>query len=160
MPIQMLLRTTAASSWSRRIRHLRRRSSATVNLVAGIGGILLLAGTAAAHHSVSMFDASNEVVLQGTVTAMEWANPHVWIRLNVVDENGEAVQWGVEASNPLDLGRKGWTKNTFRKGDEVTIVIHPARNKRPFGSFIRATLPDGTELGEEEQKEDTAAAEQ
>lgn len=127
-------------------------------LVVAIGGLLGAAGPAAAHHSVSMFDASQEVVLEGTVSRMEWANPHVWIRVNVVGENGELVEWGVEASNPLDLGRKGWTKNTFRKGDKVTIAIHPARNKRPFGSFIRATLPDGTELGEEEENEESAAA--
>jgi hypothetical protein len=107
-----------------------------------------------------MFDAAKEVVLEGTVTTMEWANPHVWIRLNVVDEKGEVLEWGVEASNPLDLGRKGWTKNTFRKGEKVTIVIHPARNKRPFGSFIRATLADGTTLGEEEENEESAATEQ
>ena len=128
-------------------------SRARRSLCAWLAGLLLgflgiSAGPVLAHHSVSMFDSSKEVVLEGTITRMEWANPHVWIRLNVADENGEMVEWGVEASNPLDLGRKGWTKNTFRQGDEVTITIYPARNGRPFGSFVRATLADGTVLDE------------
>lgn len=128
-------------------------------LVAGAAGFIVsLPGTAPAHHSVAMFDATTEVVLKGTVTTMEWANPHVWIRLNVADEAGNVVEWGVEASNPLDLGRKGWTKNTFKKGDEVTITIHPAKSDRPFGSFIRATLPDGSVLGEPEEEEEAAPA--
>lgn len=98
---------------------------------------------ARAHHSVSQFDSAKEVVLTGTVTVLEWANPHVWIRLNVVDESGDEVEWGVEASNPLDLGRKGWSKKSFQAGDKVSITIHPARNGKPFGSFVKAEKSGG-----------------
>lgn len=101
-----------------------------------------------AHHSAAMYDSSREVVLEGTVQVMEWKNPHVWIVLSVFDEEGDTVQWGVEASNPLDLGQKGWTPDTFKAGDEVTITVHPAKHNKPYGSFIRATLPDGSLLDE------------
>lgn len=119
-----------------------------------LGGAMLVSPVRA-HHSVSMFDSSREVVLEGTVTKLEWTNPHVWIRLNVADEHGELVEWGVEASNPLDLGRKGWSKTSFKPGDEVKITIHPARNDKSFGAFVRATLPDGTMLGEKEEEQGT-----
>ncbi|MEJ8569683.1 DUF6152 family protein [Elongatibacter sediminis] len=101
---------------------------------------------ARAHHSVSQFDQSKEVVLTGVVASLEWANPHVWIRVNVTGEDGEEVEWGVEASNPLDLSRKGWSKKTFQAGDEVAITIYPARNGKPFGAFVKAEMPDGKTL--------------
>jgi hypothetical protein len=77
----------------------------------------------------------------------------VWIRLNVADAEGNVVEWGIEASNPLDLGRKGWSRTTFKPDDNVTITIHPAKNGRSFGSFIRAIMPDGSLLGDPEEAE-------
>lgn len=118
-------------------------------------GALFLAGASAvfsvdvalAHHSSAPFDATREVVvLKGTVTRMEWTNPHVWIRLEVPDEEGNVVKWGVEATNPLALGRMGWTANTFRPGDHVTITVNPAKSGDPFGAFVSAILDDGTVL--------------
>jgi hypothetical protein len=106
-----------------------------------------LSGSALAHHSVSQFDSSKELVLEGTISVMEWANPHVWIRILVLDDDGNEVEWGVEASNPLNLSRKGWSKKTFKTGDKAIITIHPARNEKPFGRFVRATLSEGESLG-------------
>ncbi len=80
--------------------------------------------------------------------AMEWTNPHVWIRLEVVDDEGNTVKWGVETSNPLDLGRRGWNRNTFSPGDKVTITVNPARNGSPNGAFVTAILADGSVVSE------------
>lgn len=128
-------RTAARSSW----RSLGCVFALTI-------AVALPASSVLAHHSVSQFDSTAEKVLEGTVRKMEWANPHVWIRLNVEDEEGNVVEWSVEASNPLDLGRKGWTKKTFQEGDRVKITVHPAKNDKPYGAFIKATLADGKEL--------------
>ncbi len=126
-----------------RIFRASRSACAIVALTLFASALPQLAG---AHHSVSQFDSGKEVTIDGTVTALEWANPHVWIRLNVADENGQEVEWGVEASNPLDLGRKGWSKKTFQAGDKVSITIHPARNGKPYGSFVKAEMADGKTL--------------
>ncbi len=103
-----------------------------------------------AHHSVAMFEETTELVLHGVVRTMEWANPHVWIRLNVADSQGDVVEWGIEAGNPLGLQRRGWSRTTFKPDDNVTISVHPAKNGTPFGNFVRATLANGTALGEPE----------
>ena len=97
-----------------------------------------------AHHSVSMFDDTKEVVLDGSVRVMEWTHPHVWIRVNVLDSQGNVVEWGVETQNPLFLQRRGWSRTIFKTDDNVTITVHPAKDGRPFGDFVRATLADGT----------------
>lgn len=123
----------------------RTPRAALVLLLLGLGAAAA-PQFAGAHHSVSQFDGTQEVDITGTVAKLEWANPHVWIRVNVVDDAGEEVTWGVEASNPLDLGRKGWSKKTFQPGDNVTITIHPARNGKPYGAFVRAEMPDGNVL--------------
>ncbi|MEX2124810.1 MAG: DUF6152 family protein [Woeseia sp.] len=116
-------------------------------LVTGANLVLFVA-PASGHHSFAKFDSTREVVLEGTVREMEWTNPHVWIRLEVPDDEGNVVAWGIEASNPLDLGRKGWTRNTFKSGDKVTITVNPAKNNKPYGGFVKATLPDGSVLSE------------
>jgi hypothetical protein len=126
---------------------LNRRASYALILLAA-AKIALFALPASAHHSYAPFDSTQEVVLEGTVLRMEWTNPHVWIRLNVTDAGGNTVEWSIEASNPLDLGRKGWTRNTFKPGDKVSITVNPARNKKSYGGFVRATMPDGTQLSE------------
>lgn len=118
-----------------------------VIFVAGAASVLS-SEPALAHHSSAKFDATREVVLKGTVSRMEWTNPHVWIRLDVADDQGNVVEWGVEGTNPLALARLGWTKNTFRPGDEVTIVVSPAKDGRRYGGFVRATLADGTLLSD------------
>jgi len=111
---------------------------------------LLVAAPALAHHSFSMFDAQKEVVLKGTVKEFQWSNPHTWIQLNVTDDAGKTVEWSIEGGSPNLVGRQGWKRNTFKPGDEVQITVHPMRDGRPGGSFVRAVLPDGRTLGGEQ----------
>lgn len=124
-------------------------ASILIKVLAVAGATAVLSSEPAlAHHSSAKFDGTREVVLEGTVRRMEWTNPHVWIRLEVVDDQGNVVEWGVEGTNPLALGRMGWSRNTFRPGDKVTIVVSPAKDGRPYGGFVRATLADGTLLSD------------
>ena len=111
---------------------------------------LLFAGAAlpvAAHHSFSMFDEKQEVVLKGAVKEFQWGNPHTWIQLNVTDAAGKVVEWSIEGGSPNLVGRQGWKRNTFKPGDQVEITVHPLRDGQPGGSFMRAVLPDGRKLG-------------
>ena len=113
---------------------------------------LALAGAAPApalaHHSPAAFDRSKEVTLTGTVKVFRWQNPHTFIDLEVPDEQGNLVLWGVELTSPTYLIRSGWKSNTITPGDKVTVKVNPVRTGEPAGIFISLTLPDGQVLTE------------
>jgi hypothetical protein len=104
----------------------------------------LVAGSAHvfAHHSFSSFNTEVEKTITGTVNRFEWTNPHTWIWVDVT-ENGKVVTWGVEGMSPNYLSRRGWSKNTFKPGDKVSLTVRPMRNGSPGGMFVRGILADG-----------------
>jgi hypothetical protein len=102
-----------------------------------------LATPALAHHSVAMFDRDKTVTLHGTVKEFQYTNPHSWLRLYVVGDDGKSVEWGFEAEGPSSLLRKGIKSKTFLPGDKATIVAHPMKDGRPAGQLITATAADG-----------------
>jgi hypothetical protein len=106
----------------------------------------LAAVPALAHHSNSAFDPEKVVVLKGTVTEWRWTNPHVWIILSVDDGSGAKTVWEIEGRPPGILARNGWSKNTFKPGDVITVDFSPARDGSHSGLTTRVTLADGTVL--------------
>lgn len=106
-----------------------------------------------AHHSFAMFDDTKELALVGVVKEFQWTNPHTWIQLNVADESGTLVEWSIEGGSPGTLSRQGWTKNTFRPGDKVSIKVHPMKDGSAAGGFIGAQLADGSTIGRWETKQ-------
>jgi hypothetical protein len=117
-------------------------------LLAIATALLLATGTSvAAHHSFAPFNLEEQKTITGTVKQFDWTNPHTWIWLDVKNEKGVVETWGIEGMSPNFLGRRGWTKNSLKFGDTVTITIRPLRDGSPGGMFVRATLADGTELG-------------
>jgi len=105
-----------------------------------------LVAPALAHHSPAAFDRTKKVTLVGTVKEFRWQNPHTWIELEVPDEKGKQVVWGVELTSPTYLVRAGWKSNIIKPGDKVTIVVNPVRSGEPSGIFVSLTLADGREL--------------
>ena len=110
--------------------------------------VLLAATSALAHHSNSAFDPEKVVVLTGTVTQWKWTNPHVWIFLSVDDGKGRKTEWEIEGRPPGILARLGWSKNTFKVGDTITVDFSPARDGSHTGLTTRVTLADGTVLSQ------------
>jgi hypothetical protein len=113
---------------------------------AALIGSLLLVGWASAHHSFSVFDMQTEKVIEGEIAEFQWTNPHTWTWVDVKSEDGSVTRWGLEGMSPNFLGRRGWSKNTFKPGDRVKMVIAPLKSGEPGGTLLRATLADGTEM--------------
>ena len=95
-----------------------------VSLAAGLvtSFVMLASGPVAAHHAFSSeFDATKPVKLRGKITRMEWINPHAWMHLQVVGEDGETQNWMIEAGPPGALVRRGWSKTSVIPGTEVLV---------------------------------------
>src|SRR5438552_3993565 len=84
-------------------------------------GFILSSSVLLSHHAIAAkFDASKPVTLKGTVTAIDWANPHVHIFANV-SEGNVLTNWSIELDSPIDLQRSGWSKSTLKPGDAITV---------------------------------------
>ena len=100
-----------------------------------------------AHHSfVAEFDSSKPVKLQGTVTKMEWINPHAWIHIDVKGSDGEITNWMVECGSPNTLLRRGFTKNSVTAGMEVIVEGYQAKSGANKANGRNVTFPDGRKL--------------
>lgn len=108
--------------------------------------LMLAPAPAAAHHSAAMFDSDAEVTLKGTVVEWKWINPHSTLRVAVKDSGGSVKEWSVATANIADLSKRGWTRKTFTPGEEVTVVIRPARSGEPVGMIMSVVLPDGRKI--------------
>src|SRR5690348_17719372 len=98
-----------------------------------IAFILLLGGLAAsrplfAHHSSAAYDMEHPINLKGVVTNVEWTNPHVFIFLDVKDDNGSVEEWRVEGNSPNMLFRVGWKKEMIKAGDQLQVNGALAKN--------------------------------
>ena len=101
-------------------------------------GLLILCFPLLAHHGTGTYDSSKSVTLSGVVTEFAFTNPHAALFFDVKDTNGKLVNWAIEMNSPGVLRRAGWTKNTFKAGDQITITVRPARAGTPVGLINRA----------------------
>ena len=115
---------------------------ATMIVVAGVASSSLRA-----HHSFAAeFDANQPVTLKGTVTKMEWINPHTWMHLDVKNANGTVTKWMIEGGTPNTLVRRGFTKASLLPGTEVTIEGFRAKNGANRANGADMILSDGKRL--------------
>jgi hypothetical protein len=92
-----------------------------------------MARVAWAHHSQSEYDLKGKVEVAGAVTKVEWKSPHVWVYVDVTDDKGHTVNWSFELPSPVTLMRRGWTRDSLKAGDRVSVSGAPARNFPTIG---------------------------
>ena len=115
-------------------------------VAAGIG-LLLTVEPVLAHHSFAAeFDAKRPVKLRGTITRMEWINPHAWIHIDVKGPDGNVVNWMIEAGTPNTLFRRGFTKDSLVPGMEILVDGYVSKDGSNRANGRDVTFPDGRKL--------------
>jgi hypothetical protein len=99
-----------------------------------------------AHHGVPAFDMSKVVTIKGTVIDYQLINPHMLLRVKVIGDDGNSVEWMVESVSALMLMRMGFTRDTFKPGDAITVLGHANKDGKPTMVLVKFILPDGKEM--------------
>jgi hypothetical protein len=113
-------------------------------IIGALGVLVTISATA--HHSAVMFDDSKEITITGIVKEFQYTNPHSWLLIDVMNDDGTVTTWGFEAEGPSTLMRAGIRRSDFSPGTEVTITGHPMRDGRPAAAWLHATRGDGKDF--------------
>jgi hypothetical protein len=112
-----------------------------------------------AHHSFQAeYDAGKPLTLTGTVTKLEWTNPHARFYVDVKDASGKVTSWNFELASPNVLRRLGWNRDMMKPGDVVTVKGHRAKDDSTWANANSVTLPDGRTMSAGSSADEAAAA--
>ena len=109
--------------------------------------LVLAAAPALAHHSFAAeYDTKKPVELKGTLTSLDWINPHAWIHMEVKDENGKVTQWDCELNSPNILIRNGWRRDSLKPGDAIVVIGAAAKDGSNVANARTVKTADGTRV--------------
>ena len=128
---------TARNRWGNSMRN---------KLIAICLGLVAMSIPAVAHHGAAAYDTAKKITVKTTVTEWVWANPHCFLKFDMKDEKGNVQHWATETSNPSDMVNLGWSKDTFKPGDEITLTFMPVKNGNPIGRIEQVVLANGQTL--------------
>jgi len=112
-----------------------------------IAVLSIFAGSPFAHHGRgATYDMNKRVTLKGSVSRVDWRNPHVVIYMDVKDADGKVVTWGFENAGVSQLAQAGYSRNTLKVGQEITAIVNPAANGAPTAIVVKVILADGSEI--------------
>jgi hypothetical protein len=114
-------------------------------------GFALVSSPISAHHGITNYDMKKTIVLTGAITAFDWSNPHCLAYLDATDDSGHVRHWTLEMASTFTMSHRGWDKDTLKRGDQVVIETHPARNNAPIGitsgpGFALKVIVNGKEM--------------
>jgi len=119
---------------------LNKLALLAISLIAGVAPAL-------AHHSAAAeYDIKSTVSLKGTITKVEWLNPHARFYVDVKDADGKVTNWEIETGSPNMLLRVGFTRNALKIGDSITVVAYRAKDGTNLGDAVDITLSDGRKM--------------
>lgn len=139
-------RSKDAATYTHRHLHLHVRLQRVRQILAA-AALAVLAPLAAAHHSFAVHFVSDRVIeVKGVVTSFKFTNPHGIVNFTVTKDDGSTEEWRAETNSPNALRRRGWTKDSIKVGEEVTILGFPTRDGSPYVRISKLTFADGREL--------------
>jgi len=109
-----------------------------------LSAVMLMAATAAAHHSFAVFDHTRTLTIRGTVTKFQWTNPHGFLEVDIPQPDGTTKHYSIELTSINMMQRVGWRSNMIKAGDKVTAVVAPLLSGDPVGLGLEVTMADGT----------------
>src|ERR1700681_688103 len=114
-------------------------------------GVFFISSPIFAHHGLAHYDMKKTIVLAGTITAYDWGNPHCLVHMYVMDEIGHFRHWTLEMSSIFTMSKRGWGRDTLKRGDQVIAETHPAQNGTPVGissgpDFVLKIVVNGKEI--------------
>ena len=123
------------------MKHVSATQSSIALVMAALGVMLYTAPPASAHHSFAMYEPTKTLTFKGTVKNFQWTNPHVVLSILVQPDDGSAAQdWALETTSPGVLTRAGWTRQSIKPGDKVSVTLSPLRDGSHGGSLNSVTL--------------------
>lgn len=126
---------------------MRERAAKRLTVVALVGIWLGPSFQVAAHHTfIAQYDPDKSVTMTGTVTSVEWTNPHARFYLDVADDKGVVTSWNFELASPNVLRRYGWTGKSLQPGDHITVDASVARDGSHMANALSVTLRDGRKV--------------
>jgi len=119
----------------------------SLGVLAGLAAVAISVGPALAHHSFAAeYDANKPITLKGTVSKIEWLNPHARFYVDVKDEKGVVTNWNLELASPNVLTRNGWTRKSLTIGDEITVEGSLARDGSKMANARVVKLANGRQV--------------
>ena len=112
----------------------------------GAAVLLVLTRPIFAHHGRSNYDMTATATVKGVVTEFQWVNPHALILVDITGEDGKVEKWVGETNSPNTLSRQGWSRNTVKVGDQVTLVGRRVKGGGYYINFSKIVFADGKEL--------------
>jgi hypothetical protein len=120
-----------------------------------LAGVLAVGPATFAHHGTRaayIVDPTKELSMTGTVTKFRWGNPHVYVMYDVTDAKGNVVHWGAETRPPFVMAKHGWSRDTMKPGDQITITIFPAKAGGSYGLMSKVFINGKLVLDDEQTR--------
>jgi hypothetical protein len=120
-----------------------------------LAGVLAVGTDTFAHHGTRaayIVEPTKELSMTGTVTKFRWGNPHVYVMYDVTDASGNVVHWGAETRPPFVMAKHGWSRDTMKPGDQITITIFPAKAGGPYGLMSKVLINGKLVLDDEQTR--------